>query len=40
MGITALSSKYDPQLAGAIGAAIVAAEPAKTAGKWAIKSGV
>jgi bzd-type benzoyl-CoA reductase Q subunit len=29
MGISALTSKYDPQLAGAIGAAILAAEPAR-----------
>jgi bzd-type benzoyl-CoA reductase Q subunit len=40
MDITALSSRYDPQLAGAIGAAIVAAEPVKTAAKRAVKSGV
>jgi bzd-type benzoyl-CoA reductase Q subunit len=40
MGITALSSKYDPQLAGAIGAAIMAAEPAKATSKRAVKSGV
>jgi predicted CoA-substrate-specific enzyme activase len=40
MGIVSLGSRYDPQLAGAIGAAILAAEPAKTGGKQALKSGV
>ena len=40
MGITALTSQCDPQLAGAIGAAILAAEPAKAAKKGTVKSAV